>query len=137
MQIILALCLVYSKEICNMKFARFTFIFFIAMVMAPFVNAQVAAFPRGPVTLVVPFPPGGPTDAMARVLAQRLGDRLGQQVLIDNKGGAGGSIAAEAVAKAAPDGQTLFLALRERWPLIQVCTPNFVMTLSKILHQLV
>jgi len=108
MQIILALCLVYSKEICNMKFARFTFIFFIAMVMAPFVNAQVAAFPRGPVTLVVPFPPGGPTDAMARVLAQRLGDRLGQQVLIDNKGGAGGSIAAEAVAKAAPDGQTLF-----------------------------
>lgn len=91
-----------------MKFARFTFIFLIAMVMAPFVNAQGAAFPRGPVTLVVPFPPGGPTDAMARVLAQRLGDRLGQQVLIDNKGGAGGSIAAEAVAKAAPDGQTLF-----------------------------
>lgn len=91
-----------------MKFVRFTFIFLIAMVMAPFVNAQGAAFPRGPVNLVVPFPPGGPTDAMARVLAQRLGDRLGQQVLIENKGGAGGSIAAEAVAKAAPDGQTLF-----------------------------
>jgi tripartite-type tricarboxylate transporter receptor subunit TctC len=84
------------------------FILLIALVMAPFANAQGSAYPRGPVTLVVPFPAGGPTDVMARLLAQRLGERLGQQVLIDNKGGAGGSIAAEAVAKAAPDGQTLF-----------------------------
>ncbi len=91
-----------------MKFARLTFIFMIGLVMAAFANAQGSAYPRGPVTLVVPFPAGGPTDAMARLLAQRLGDRLGQQVLIDNKGGAGGSIAAEAVAKAVPDGQTLF-----------------------------
>jgi len=79
------------------------------------VKAQGQAYPRGPVTLVVPFPAGGPTDAMARQLAQRLGDRLGQQVLIDNKGGAGGTIAAEAVAKAAPDGQTLFSVQLERW----------------------
>ena len=70
--------------------------------------AQGPAYPRGPVTLVVPFPAGGPTDAMARQLAQKLGERLGQQVVVDNKGGAGGSIAAEAVAKAPADGQTLF-----------------------------
>jgi tripartite-type tricarboxylate transporter receptor subunit TctC len=74
----------------------------------PFSFAQTPAFPRQPVSLVVPFPAGGPTDAMARVLAQKLGERLGQQVIIDNKGGAGGSIAAEFVAKAPADGHTLF-----------------------------
>lgn len=92
-----------------MKLARWTFLF-LACLTSTFITAQAQspAYPRGPVTLVVPFPAGGPTDAMARQLAQKLGERLGQQVLIDNKGGAGGSIAAEAVAKAAPDGQTLF-----------------------------
>jgi tripartite-type tricarboxylate transporter receptor subunit TctC len=73
-----------------------------------YAQAQAPAFPRQPLTLVVPFPAGGPTDAMARVLAQKLGERLGQQVIVDNKGGAGGSIAAEYVAKAPADGHTLF-----------------------------
>ncbi|MEZ5637718.1 MAG: tripartite tricarboxylate transporter substrate binding protein [Burkholderiaceae bacterium] len=67
-----------------------------------------AAFPDKPVRLVVPFPAGGAADLMARGMAQRLGEELGQQIVIDNRGGAGGSTAAEAVAKAAPDGYTLF-----------------------------
>jgi tripartite-type tricarboxylate transporter receptor subunit TctC len=75
---------------------------------APIAKAQAPAFPRQPVTLVVPFPAGGPTDAMARVLAQKLGERLGQQVVVDNRGGAGGGIAAEVVARAPADGHTLF-----------------------------
>jgi len=91
-----------------MKLARWTFLFLACLTSTFTTQAQSPAYPRGPVTLVVPFPAGGPTDAMARQLAQKLGERLGQQFLIDNKGGAGGSIAAEAVAKAAPDGQTLF-----------------------------
>ncbi|MDP3799694.1 MAG: tripartite tricarboxylate transporter substrate binding protein [Polaromonas sp.] len=76
---------------------------------SPGTQAQgVAAFPRQPLTLVVPFPAGGPTDAMARVLTQKLSERLEQPVVIDNRGGAGGGIAAELVARAPADGHTLF-----------------------------
>jgi tripartite-type tricarboxylate transporter receptor subunit TctC len=79
-----------------------------ALLASPLLHAQEAPYPRQPVTLVVPVPAGGPTDSMARLLAQKLGDRLGQQVIIDNRGGAGGSIAAELVARAPADGQMLF-----------------------------
>lgn len=74
----------------------------------PFAQAQTSTWPRQPVTLVVPFPAGGPTDAMARALAVKLGERLNQSVVVENKGGAGGAIAAEAVARAPADGHTLF-----------------------------
>lgn len=74
-------------------------------------TAQAAgAYPDKPVRLVVPFPAGGPTDAMARLIGQRLSQQLGHPVVIDNRGGAGGTIATEAAAAAAPDGYTLFFS---------------------------
>lgn len=65
-------------------------------------------WPTKPIRMIIAFPPGGPTDLVSRVLAQRLSEQLGQQVIVDNKPGAGGNIAAELSAKAAPDGYTVF-----------------------------
>ncbi|RUP23821.1 MAG: tripartite tricarboxylate transporter substrate binding protein [Curvibacter sp.] len=68
------------------------------------------AYPNKPVRLVVPFPAGGATDLFARALSQKLGERLGSSLVIENRPGAGGSIGSDLVAKAAPDGYTLLLA---------------------------
>src|SRR4030095_3703712 len=70
-------------------------------------NAQAQPFPSRQITLVVPFPPGGSTDVAARIMADRLRDPLGQPLIIENVGGAGGSIAVGRVARAAPDGYTI------------------------------
>lgn len=72
-------------------------------------NAMSQVYPSKPIRLIVPFPPGGPTDIVARPLALLLGERLKEQVVIENKGGAGGSIGADLAAKSAPDGYTLFM----------------------------
>ena len=66
-----------------------------------------AAWPERPITMVVPFPPGGPTDLVARVLAKQLTDQLGQTVVVENKGGANGNIGMQYAAAAKPDGYTL------------------------------
>lgn len=79
-----------------------------ACVSAPSAMAQ-AAYPTKPITLVVTYPPGGGADAMARLIGPKMGEALGQTVVIENKPGAGGQIGAAAVAKAAPDGYTLML----------------------------
>jgi len=68
-----------------------------------------AGFPTRPVTLVVPFPPGGGTDTGARLIAQKLSAKWGQQVVVENKGGAAGQIGADLVAKAKPDGYTILM----------------------------
>ncbi|WP_103018444.1 Bug family tripartite tricarboxylate transporter substrate binding protein [Alicycliphilus denitrificans] len=68
-----------------------------------------AGYPAKPVRMIVPFPPGGPTDVMGRTAAKAMGDRLGQQFVVENKAGAGGNIGTDAVAKAAPDGYTIGL----------------------------
>jgi tripartite-type tricarboxylate transporter receptor subunit TctC len=70
-------------------------------------GAFAQAWPAKSITMVVPFPPGGPTDLVARVLAQKLTEQLGQSVVVDNKGGANGNIGAQAVARAPADGYTI------------------------------
>ncbi len=80
-----------------------------AAALAP-LPLHAADWPAKPVTLVVPFAAGGTTDIIGRAIAQKLGEALGQQVLVDNRAGAGGTLGAASVAKAAPDGYTFLLA---------------------------
>src|SRR6266852_1301236 len=82
------------------------------MVLSGGASAQGSdgAWPQRPIRLVVPVPAGSSTDVVARIIAQKLGPRLGQQMVIENRSGAGGNIGAETVAKAAPDGYTIGIA---------------------------
>src|SRR3954467_13180697 len=73
-------------------------------------SAQAADYPNRPIHVVVPWPPGGPTDAVARVISQEISESLRQPVVIDNKAGATGVLGSDYVAKATPDGYTIVVA---------------------------
>lgn len=81
-----------------------------ALVLAAAAPALAQTYANKPVRLIVPFPAGGGSDVIGRIVAQKLGERLAQQVIVDNRAGAGGSIGTEAVVRAAPDGYTVVLA---------------------------
>ena len=90
-----------------MTFTTRTMLAAAALAVAGAVGGQ--SFPSRPVTLTVGFAPGGGTDTAARIIAQKLGENLGQSVVVDNKAGAGGNVAAQHIAMAAPDGYTIHL----------------------------
>jgi tripartite-type tricarboxylate transporter receptor subunit TctC len=73
------------------------------------VAASAQDYPNRPITLVVPFPPGGSTTIVARIVADRMSEALGQSIIIDNRGGAGGTVGSRAVAKSPADGYTILL----------------------------
>ena len=81
-----------------------------AALLSPGVAAAQAWAPTRPLRLVIPFPPGGTTDLIGRMVAERLSPRIGQPVIVENRPGAGGNIAGDFVVRAEPDGQTLFFS---------------------------
>jgi tripartite-type tricarboxylate transporter receptor subunit TctC len=94
----------------RIKALRFTFAAALLAAGAALPSLATAAYPDRPIRLVLPFPPGGPSDIVARMVSQRLGEGLGQQVVVDNRGGAAGVIAVDIVKNASPDGYTVLQA---------------------------
>ncbi len=86
---------------------RMIFSALLALPLAMAATAQAAAWPERPITMVVPFPPGGPTDLVARVIASQLSQQLGQTIVVENKGGANGTIGMTSAANAKADGYTI------------------------------
>lgn len=98
-----------ARDGCTVRFPAFALRFIVAFVLAAPAFAQ--DWPAGPVHIVVPFGPGSTPDLVARVVADKLSPRIGKPVIVENKPGAAGNIGTDAVAKAAPDGQTIGLSI--------------------------
>jgi tripartite-type tricarboxylate transporter receptor subunit TctC len=111
-------------------------LFLIATVLAAG-NAAGQAYPAKPIRLIVPFPPGGTSDIQARMLADRLLPRLGQQIVIENRGGANGSIGMEATVRAPADGYTIVIATVGTWavnPFLYKLPYDVVTDLAPLVH---
>src|SRR5437764_13047881 len=94
----------------TMNMRRLLFAFLLAAATGLWLAAAAAAdYPTRPVSLIVAFTPGGPSDVLARIVGKKIGELLGQPIVIENRPGAGGNIAGELVARAAPDGYTLLM----------------------------
>ncbi|MCB2007202.1 MAG: tripartite tricarboxylate transporter substrate binding protein [Burkholderiaceae bacterium] len=94
----------------------------LALPMAPTAMAQ--AYPTKPIRLIVPDAPGGSPDVLGRLLAQKLADSMGQQIVVENRPGAAGLLAAEQAARAAPDGYTLFMSTTSVWAILPSVKKN-------------
>src|SRR5829696_8410461 len=103
-----------------------------AALWVPRVNAQ-ANWPKGPIKFIVPFPPGGGTDPIARIIAAKLGENTGWQIVVENKPGAAGVIGATATANSPPDGQTWMVTL-DSHILSPAFTPNLTYKDSDLLN---
>lgn len=102
--------MIFLKAFKSLGFSLFLAVF-AASAFWPAGNEALAAYPEKPIRIVIPFAPGGPSDVLGRTMAQKLSVALGQPVIADNKPGAGTNLAAEFVARAAPDGYTLLLMM--------------------------
>ncbi len=96
----------------------------VAGALLPGLTYAQAAYPAKPVTLVIPFPPGGQTDVLGRLIGERLGKRLGKPVVVENKPGVNGSLASDAVSRAKPDGYTLVIGGPGTHAINQLVNPN-------------
>jgi tripartite-type tricarboxylate transporter receptor subunit TctC len=94
-----------------MRYRAFSFIAAATALFALASPAPAQNYPSRPITLIVPFAPGGPADVLGRLIGLKMGEDLGQQVVVDNRPGANTIIGAQAVAKAKPDGYTLLMAI--------------------------
>lgn len=106
------------------KFTAFALAVTAVTSVTAFGGVAHAAYPDKPIRVIVPFAPGGSTDIVARIVTQRMGAILGQTMVVENKGGAGGAIGAAEAARAAPDGYTLSIATVSTLAVNSACRPN-------------
>src|SRR3989475_9385204 len=101
--------LVNKLQLVMPSLKRFALLIPLLLAALPVLAQAPDPYPSKPLRFILPFPPGGPTDILGRLIGERLTSSLGQPVVVENRGGAGGNVGAEAAAKSAPDGYTIVL----------------------------